>query len=116
MKTLATLTIASLFSLTANAGNFSNLDYESYAESSVWPSNTSSSVNAVAVEDLSKFDYETYADSSSFPSPTLNSTSALSSIADIQSSIEQSPTAAGSSSHTDDVLLRDLGGEDIHAQ
>jgi len=38
MKTLATLTIASLFSLTASASNVSISDYESYAQSSIWPS------------------------------------------------------------------------------
>jgi len=112
MKTLATLTIASLFSLTASASNLSNTDYESYAQSSVWPSNTTS-VSNVTVEDLSTLDYEAFAESGIFPSSSHSSSStAIASIGDIQSAIETSPTASGSSN----VQVRDLAGEDIHAQ
>jgi len=112
MKTLATLTIASLFSLTASASNLSNSDYESYAQSSVWPSNTTS-VSNVIVEDLSTLDYEAFTESGIFPSSSHSSSpTAVASIGDIQGAIEQNPTASGSSS----VLVRDLAGENIHAQ
>jgi len=117
MKTLATLTIASLFSLTASAGNFSNLDYEYYAESSEWPSHTSSSMSTVSAQGLSNFDYETYAESSNFPHPSLMyDASSTTNIADIQDSIEQNPTASGSMIFGDDVLMFDLFGDDIHSK
>jgi len=112
ITTLTTFAIASLFSLTASATNLSNSDYESYAQSSVWPSH-STSVSKASGSDLSSSDYETYADSSSFPSSDQSSAPAIvASMTDIQNTIEQNPTAAGSSN----VLLRDLAGEDIHAQ
>jgi len=116
MKTLtlniATIAIAGLFSLSANAGDFSNLDYESYAESSVWPSHTVSKTQP-ATEDLSALDYESYAESSSFSGLGQSSVPTdIASINDIQNVIEQSPTASGSSS----TFVGDLLGEDIYAQ
>ena len=109
-STLATLTIASLFSLTASAANLSNSDYESYAQSSVWPSH-SISVSKASASDLATFDYETYAESGSFPGSNQSSAPTVASMGDIQDAIEQSPTASGFSN-----VVLDLAGEDIHAQ
>jgi len=82
MKTLMTLTIAGLFSLSANASSLSEMDYESYVQSGAFPGTN----NTASMQ--------------------------LASIDKIQSTIEQSPTAAGSkNSFTSDLL-----GEDIHAQ
>jgi len=110
-STLATLTIASLFSLTASAANLSNSDYETYAQSSVWPSH-SISVSKASASDLATFDYETYAESGSFPgSNQSTAATVVASMGDIQDAIEQSPTASGFSN-----VVLDLAGEDIHAQ
>jgi len=111
MKTITTLAIASLFSLSANASNLSGMDYESYVQSAQWPSH-STSVSQVKTQDLSGFDYESYAQSGNFPGSNYSAEpSVVASIGDIQNSIERSPTAAGTSG-----VVSDLLGEDIHAQ
>jgi len=121
-KTIASLTFAGLFSLSANAGDFSNLDYEYYAESSVWPTdasnfNSSTSMASSTVEDLSGYDYEDYAQSSNFPDPSLlYNEQSMRNIAEIQRRIEENPTASGPGYFADEVLLYDLFGDDIHAQ
>jgi len=110
MKTITTLAIASLFSLTASAGSLSGMDYESYVESGAWPSH-STSVSQVKTEDLSGLDYESYAQSSSFPGIDSIEQPVIASIDDIQNAIQENPTAAGASGPVSDLL-----GEDIYAQ
>jgi len=98
------------FSLTANAGNLSGMDYESYVQSSSWPSH-STSVDQVKIENLSGFDYESYAQSSSFPGTDSFEQTVVAGIDDIRTAIQENPTAAGISGTVSDLL-----GEDIYAQ
>jgi len=61
---------------------------------------------------LTKYDYESYVNSGAWPTDTSTSQS-FRSIAEVQDSLEQSPTAAGYQGRTISV---DLLGEDIYQQ
>lgn len=121
MKNLFALTIAGLFSLSAQAADLSHLDYEDYAESSTWPTDDQKffgrSSMITSNDNLTELIYEDYAQSGHFPDHnSLYSASETQGIAAIQNRIEQEPTAAGPHSTGGDVLLYDLYGNDIHAQ
>jgi|GEM_PF-1040170 len=134
LKTLTAVTFAGLFSMGANAGDFSSYDYEDYAQSSTWPTdsvNIQTSTPTVAdidrmIEtsptaagrgsDISSLEYEDYVQSASWPTDSYRIGVRHTSFADVKSMIETSPTAAGASHVGGDALMYDLLGEDIHRQ